>query len=761
MRNQIAWKKLKKYPKNSEFRRELFSTKKKLKNLVKKNKVAYKNQLMEQLKQSKTDSKKFWKLLDKFEKRKNDSVFKQGINDQSWLSHFKSIFQKTQEDQPLPKNTAEHGELDYEISLEELKLGAYVLRLGKSSGFDSISNEMLLCLLEVRPEIIKMLFNSILKHPRAIDKWSISMINPLHKSGSKMDPDNYRGISLLSCFSKFFCSIINLRITNFAIEKNIFSSSQLGFLAGCRTADAHLILHNLIESYCKKKRQHIFSCFVDFKKAFDSIPRHILFKKLLDNKINGKVYDVLVNMYSNDVACVKIADSITPSFIANQGVKQGCILSPTLFNIFLSDIQAVFETEGCDPVIQGIRNISCIIWADDILLLSKTEGGLQTMLSSLKTYADENGMTINTKKTKTMVFNAGGRHMRRNFYVGNDKIESTRQYKYLGFLVTPSGEIKSGLTDLKDRAQRALAKMKSKLGSSFRKEPLISFKLFRSLIEPILLYASDFWGVLKMPDNNPVENLFMSFCKQLLGVQKQTTNVGVLLELGQVPLVLLAQKKALKNWVRIVNGENCNPNTIDSYCSSISENLPWATNILQKLSEIGMRELFFTKNENSHSEAYQRMVDIFHQEALASIQRDDAKLRTYGLLKFHPGFENYLSEIKSIKERTALTKFRLSNHQLMIEKGRHRDLDRAERFCPFCPKSIEDEIHFLLNCKTYQHLRCEFLEIIKKYVPHFLLQSDVQNFCSLINDAPQPTSQFIYKISELREFLLRKHRVQC
>ena len=61
-----------------------------------------------------------------------------------------------------------------------------------------------------------------------------------------------------------------------------------------------------------------------------------------------------------------------------------------------------------------------------------------------------------------------------------------------------------------------------------------------------------------MPDNNPVENMFMQFCKQLLGVQKQTTNVGVLLELGQVPLVLLAQKKALKNWVRIVNNENCN-----------------------------------------------------------------------------------------------------------------------------------------------------------------------------------------------------------
>ena len=83
---------------------------------------------------------------------------------------------------------------------------------------------------------------------------------------------------------------------------------------------------------------------MDFKKAFDSIPRAELFQKLLDRNINGKFYDCLVNMYSNDVACIKIGDSITPSFVANQGVKQGCILSPTLFNIFLSDIQSVLET---------------------------------------------------------------------------------------------------------------------------------------------------------------------------------------------------------------------------------------------------------------------------------------------------------------------------------------------------------------------------------------------------------------------------------
>ena len=81
----------------------------------------------------------------------------------------------------------------------------------------------------------------------------------------------------------------------------------------------------------------------------------------------------------------------------------------------------------------------------------------------------------------------------------------------------------------------------------YQKNPLITIKLFNALVKPILLYASDFWGVLNLPHNNPVENLHLSFCKQLLGVQKQTTNVGVLIELG-IPLSIYAKQIGFKNW---------------------------------------------------------------------------------------------------------------------------------------------------------------------------------------------------------------------
>lgn len=79
-----------------------------------------------------------------------------------------------------------------------------------------------------------------------ISKWHVAMISPLHKKGSKMNPDNYRGISLLSCFSKFFSVIQNKRLLKYVEDNKILSKAQLGFLPGNRTSDALLILYNLI-----------------------------------------------------------------------------------------------------------------------------------------------------------------------------------------------------------------------------------------------------------------------------------------------------------------------------------------------------------------------------------------------------------------------------------------------------------------------------------------------------------------------------------
>ena len=99
---------------------------------------------------------------------------------------------------------------------------------------------------------------------------------------------------------------------------------------------------------------------------------------------------------------------------------------------------------------------------------------------------------------------------------------------------------------------------------------------------------------------------------------------------------------------------------------------------------------------------------------MEKIKDEDSKLRTYALFKTTPGFEKYLDEITNIKERTALTKFRMSNSVLMIEKGRHQNIDKNLRFCPFCIDKVEDEKHFLLECPTYKLIISDVYHEVKK-----------------------------------------------
>ena len=121
-----------------------------------------------------------------------------------------------------------------------------------------------------------------------------------------------------------------------------------------------------------------------------------------------------------------------------------------------------------------------------------------------------------------MVFNKTGRLLKSHKFTYKDTpLTCVREYKYLGFIVTPSGEIRTGLEDLRIRALKAYAKMKKALGIHFRLNLSNTLHIFTYLITPILLYCSDFWGCLKQTKNHPIEKLFMIFCKQLLGVSKK------------------------------------------------------------------------------------------------------------------------------------------------------------------------------------------------------------------------------------------------
>ena len=296
-----------------------------------------------------------------------------------------------------------------------------------------------------------------------------------------------------------------------------------------------------------------------------------------------------------------------------------------------------------------------------------------------------------------------------------------REYKYLGFLITPSLNLHTALTDLRDRGLRAYGALKTKLGDLFKKHILTTTHLFDSLVKPILLYASDFWGCLKLPRTNPVENLHIKFCKELLGVGKYTTNIGVLLELGRYPLLIYGKKNAAKNWERIAKKQNANPIILSSYHNSQQNG--WASSIKGCFSSIGLLDAFLNTtpgpSKAPNTLLLCREKYIFQQSALSEI-RTMSKLHTYCFLKQDALSEKYLISVQNVSDRIALTRFRLSNHNLMIEKGRHQNITRiSDRTCPFCPGQVETEFHFLLKCSTFTNLREHLLTQVKARIIGF------------------------------------------
>ena len=243
----------------------------------------------------------------------------------------------------------------------------------------------------------------------------------------------------------------------------------------------------------------------------------------------------------------------------------------------------------------------------------------------------------------------------------------------------------------------------------------------------------------------------------------KTTNTCVFLETGEVPLSLFAQKLCIKNWTRIKKGLANAPLTASTE-ESQNESHPWPDLIKAEFFSIGLGGLYSqvkTTKTNICNAYFRRKLDIFYQNAFSQINDPSSKLRTYGKIKKKSGFEIYLNQIP-VKDRTAFTRLRLSNHQLMVEKMRHQfpKPPESERRCPFCPLNVEDEIHFLLNCPTFTIHRESLISLAINTIPDFEILSDVEKFQILMTEEKlvKTTAKFIRKAFELREFLIKPPR---
>ena len=165
-----------------------------------------------------------------------------------------------------------------------------------------------------------------------------------------------------------FTLVINERLIEFLGARNILSHYQSGFGRGHGTADHVFILNTILNSYFSKVEK-FYTCFINFSKAYDSVWRNGLLYKLILNGLSLKFIFLIKSTYTELQATLTLPNRVTPYFSLLVGVRQGCNLSPMLFNLFVNDIFYLFDNAKCDPVKLHTKLIHCLMYADNLLIL--------------------------------------------------------------------------------------------------------------------------------------------------------------------------------------------------------------------------------------------------------------------------------------------------------------------------------------------------------------------------------------------------------
>ena len=383
--------------------------------------------------------------------------------------------------------------LDKEISIEELKQCIKTSKKGKAVSEDLIANEFLKASTTQMLDAVLNLFNHCLR--LGVYPWTTSVVTPLHKKGSVYDPNNYRAIAVASNLGKTFASILLHRLISFREFFSPDTVNQLDFCKNTQTSDHTFVLSTCIEKYVTKGRKRVYSCFVDYAKAFDSVCREALLYKLWKMGVQGQFFNCMEFMYKNSSAKVKLLNKLSESIDVIYGTEQGHPMSPELFKCFIHqlslDINAFDDAEV--PTLNSER-ITHLLWADDLVLLALDKRSLQLMLNVLESYCLEWGLTVNVSKTAVLVFNPSGRLLKESFTfkLGDSVIPPAREYCYLGITFTLCGSLKVAQSKLRQKGLRSYFSLKRMIDIGHIRNTVV-FKLFDALIQPVASYGCQVW----------------------------------------------------------------------------------------------------------------------------------------------------------------------------------------------------------------------------------------------------------------------------
>ncbi|XP_037870090.1 LINE-1 retrotransposable element ORF2 protein [Bombyx mori] len=364
---------------------------------------------------------------------KNELITELDQISETWKRYCQSLFQDPQSRQ-FTSTDPNDEDLEPSILLSEVRAAIKHLKHRKATGRDAIPIETIKALGERGDDMFHKICNRVWQTGVWPSEWAHTVLTPLHKKGSTKKCNNYRLIALTSYSSKIMLHILNERLKTY-LSKEI-APEQAGFVRRKGTREQIFIVRQIIEK-AREFNRPTYICFVDFSKAFDSVKWPVLWKTLLDLGTPKHLVHLLRRLYENGTASVRADDVFSGNFHPSAGVRQGCIVSPLLFNAYTEIIMRITLENWTDGVAIGGYRIANLRYADDITLFATDAQCLGELLSRMERVSLEFGLRINRSKTKVMIVDRAMNNSPDVTQIaGCDVVQS---YIYLGALISNNG----------------------------------------------------------------------------------------------------------------------------------------------------------------------------------------------------------------------------------------------------------------------------------------------------------------------------------
>ena len=602
------------------------------------------------------------------------------------------------------------GELGGEIKRDEVMAVATQLQNNKGVGVDGLLAELFKQGGEDAVTALWKMCNCVFMAESAPLQWARGVIIPIHKDGDARVRNNYRPITLLGVVRKVFSAVLNKRLSDFVERRGVLVDEQAGFRPGRCCMDQLFILTEAIRwRRSQRKNKKTYCCFVDIRKAYDTVWRDGLWKRLWEVGVRGRMWRMLRNMYAKTESCVEVDGKQSSWFEVKEGVMQGCVLSPLLYAVFIDGLARQIKEQCRGVVVDGIR-VQLLLYADDIVLMAESAEELQSMLTILHDYSKKWRFDVNVGKTKVVVFGAPEVGVSGSWKCGEKEVEEKKVYKYLGVELTANltwSTVKSRMLK-KARRNMYMAWAMGVRGGFLT--PAAAVNIYKGVVRACLEYGAECFGDVVW---EKAERVQYEMGRKILQVGRNFPACAARGELGLWKLRARRDLLRLMYWSKMVGmGDERlvkRMYLVSKFASSFHGHKNWCSATRKVLLKYGLGRCMRTFDDKvgvDWRKVVKEKIEEKEQEEWKNETGATSRLGEYVKVKKKLEFEIYL-RLENSEARRLISRVRCGGGDLRVESARGVNrLERKERVCEVCGNGeVEDERHALLRCPAYADLR--------------------------------------------------------